>query len=297
MAEYTVHDRKRDRALAGLDLTGLRGVEIGPLDRPLVTRAMSEVYYVDHVSNDELVSKYAGDPTVNSANIPHVDFVWKDRPLLDMLGDKAPLDYIVASHVIEHVPDLIGWLTEMLNALRVGGRLILVIPDKRFTFDIFRRTSAFEEVQQAYEERRRRPGLRCIVDHFANVVEADAWSLWDDYSISRQFKFCVGPDRLVRVTNRFQEGHYIDVHCWVFTPWSFVDLLGRIVEASDLAFDLSHLMTTQSHDLEFYVQLTRVEASSTDWPSAARDAYSNALWPANGVDALQLDQAKNPTLT
>lgn len=285
MTEYTVHDRKRDRALAGLHLNDSRGVEIGPLDRPLITKSMSEVYYVDHVSNHELNAKYCGDPTVNVANIPLVDFVWKDLPLAQMLGDKVPLDYIVASHVIEHVPDLIGWLMEMHDSLRVGGKLILVIPDKRFTFDIFRRTSAFEEVQQAFAEGRRRPGLRCIVDHFANVVEADTWSLWDDYTVSERFKFSVGPDRLIRVTNRFQEGHYIDVHCWVFTPWSFIALMGQIVRETELAFDMSYLLTTQSHDLEFYVQLTRVEASKTDWSAAARDAYGEALWPAKWSEA------------
>jgi predicted SAM-dependent methyltransferase len=288
MAEYTLNDRKRDRALAGLDLSLLHGVEVGPLDRPLVTRAMSDVYYVDHASNDDLKRKFTGDPHVDTENIPRIDYVWKDKTLVEMIGDKAPLDYIVASHVIEHVPDLVGWLEEMLAALSVGGKLILVVPDKRFTFDIFRRVSAFEEVESAHREMRRRPGLRCIMDHFSNVVSANTWALWDNYAVSRDFKFSHGPEFLTLAHKHYHEGLYVDVHCWVFTPWSFVELLGQIAKHSKIGFDLSYFLTTQSHDLEFYVQLTRVDVSSTDWEEAATKEHNGALWPAHGLNLSQL---------
>ena len=282
MVEYTLNDRKRDRAFADFDVRTLRGVEIGPLDRPLIKRSDSDIYYVDHASNDDLNEKYTSDPFVDTANIPTIDFVWKDKSLVEMIGDKGPLDYIIASHVIEHVPDLIGWLKEMHAALRVGGTLILVVPDKRFTFDFFRRTSAYEEVFQAHYELRRRPGLRCIMDHFANVVTADTSALWNDYSASQRFKFCHGPEYLELAQRRFNEGLYIDVHCWVFTPWSFFSLLGRIIATNGLGFDLKYFLTTQTHDLEFYVQLERVEKPATDWIAAAIDAYENALQPQTG---------------
>jgi predicted SAM-dependent methyltransferase len=283
MAEYTLNDRKRDRALAGLDVSLMRGVEVGPLDRPLVTRSASDVYYVDHASNDDLKRKFIGDPHVDTNNIPRIDFVWKEKPLVEMIGDKAPLDYIVASHVIEHVPDLIGWLEEMLAALRVGGKLVLVVPDKRFTFDIFRRVSAFEEVEDAHREMRRRPGLRCIMDHFSNVVSANTWALWDDYAVSKDFKFCHGPEFLALAQEHFDQGLYVDVHCWVFTPWSFLELLGQIAKVSNVAFDVGYFLTTQSHDLEFYVHLTRVDVPSTDWQAVSFEQRDKALWPSRGM--------------
>ena len=34
------------------------------------------------------------------------------------LGDRGPVGYVVASHVIEHVPDLVGWLGELAEVLR-----------------------------------------------------------------------------------------------------------------------------------------------------------------------------------
>jgi hypothetical protein len=173
-AEYdAVLARKRDRLFADFDVAPLRGAEFGPLSRPLVKRDASEIYYIDYCSADELRQKYAAVPDAHPDRIEEVDFVWAGGPLAPILGDKAPLDYIVASHVIEHVPDLVGWLKTMSSALKVGGRLLLIVPDKRFTFDIHRRVSSLEEISLAYQEQRRIPGLRLVMDHFANAVAAD----------------------------------------------------------------------------------------------------------------------------
>jgi SAM-dependent methyltransferase len=271
--------KMRDYALAGQTLSGLRGVEIGPLYRPLVTKNEAEVYYVDHCSTSELRAKYAGDPNVDHERIVDVDFVWKDSPLHEMLGSVCPLDFIVASHVIEHVPDLIGWLQEMRQSLRDGGSLILIVPDKRFTFDAHRRPSAYEEIRAAYDERRRRPGLRCVMDHFANVVKADCHALWKDYAVVANLPFVHGPEFLSLAAEHYAEGRYIDVHCWVFTPWSFLQTLGRIAHEGKLGFDLRYFHSTLVNDLEFYVQLVRAPSPSTDWGARAAEARARAWWP------------------
>lgn len=280
--------RKRDRALGGLDISCRRGLEIGPLCRPLISKAASEVYYVDQCSAEDLKKKYEGDPAVDPEQLVPVDFIWNDKPLVEMIGGLFPLDYIMASHVIEHVPDLIGWLKEMRDALRNGGRLILIVPDKRFTFDVFRRTSSFKEIRAAHAERRRRPGLRCIMDHFANVVKADTWALWDDYDRVNSLAFVHGPEFLARGNQHFAEGRYVDVHAWVFTPWSFLETIGLIVDEFGLGFDLRHFQTTFDHDLEFYLQLERSDSSTTHWGTAATEARRQALWPTKRDRAMQL---------
>jgi predicted SAM-dependent methyltransferase len=273
--------KMRHHLLANYTLLGRRGVEIGPLSRPLISRGESEVYYVDHCSTEELKIKYRGDPNVQQEKIAAVDFVWTDRPLAETLGAICPVDYIVASHVIEHVPDLIGWLKEMHDSLRDGGSLILIVPDKRITFDAQRRTSAYEEVRLAYQEKRRRPGLRCIMDHFANVVQADCYKLWDNYEIVNDLPFVHSAAFLTLAAEHYQEGRYIDVHCWVFTPWSFLETLGRIAREENLNFDLEYFKTTQLNDLEFYVRLVRVPSPTTDWAEVARQAQVEAFWPKN----------------
>lgn len=289
----TEHDavitRKRDRLLAGYDVSRLRGAEIGPLSRPIVKRADSEVYYIDYCTTEGLREKYATVPDAHPDRIEEVDIVWADTPLASALGDKAPLDYVVASHVIEHVPDLVGWLKEMSSALKAGGRLLLIIPDKRFTFDIYRRLSSLEEISLAHEERRRIPGLRCVMDHFANAVAADTWALWNDYSQADDLKFFHGAEYLDIASEHFHTGKYIDIHCWVFTPWSFLDVMGKLTRPFGLDFELGHFLTTQEHDLEFYVQLVKTPSPSTDWSKASAEAFETALWPTSAMPTLPAD--------
>jgi SAM-dependent methyltransferase len=266
---------RRERALRDIDISALRGVEVGPLDRPLVSKNEGEIYYVDYASTAEL-KKSLTDPNVKLDRIVDIDFIWKDKPLADLLGRKAPVDYIIASHVVEHVPDLIGWLKEMRDALKDGGALILIVPDKRYTFDFHRRPTAFEEIELAYAERRRRPGLRCIMDHIAGVVKLDAEAIWDGRANTDEAPFHHDPSYLAIIAERYAAGHYIDIHCWVFTPWSFLDTLGRIEAKVGLGFDLKGFATTAASEIEFYVQLRRVAASSTDWRKAAAEARRRA---------------------
>ena len=273
--------KMRANVLAHFDIQGKRGIEIGPLYRPLVEKTSGEIYYVDHCSTEELRTKYIGHQHVHPDKIVPVDFIWNDRPLAETAAEVCPVDYIVASHVIEHVPDLIGWLKEMHDSLRDGGTLVLIVPDKRFTFDVCRRTSSYEEVNSGYQEKRRRPGLRTIMDCFSNMVKADCYSLWADYRITGDLPFFYGPEYLTLAANHYTEGRYIDVHCWVFTPWSFLALLHRINVETSLGFDLEFFDTTHENDLEFYVRLIRTSHPKTDWLKEAAKAEATAIWPKN----------------
>ena len=282
MTYEDVLERKRERlfGVSGGPDHKLRGVEFGPLSRPMALKKNTEIYYIDHCTTEELKAKYAGDIHAHVDKIVDVDFVSRGEKLADLIGDKAPLDYIIASHVIEHVPDVAGWLLDMHASLTDGGTLYLVVPDKRFTFDLHRRTASLEEVESAYREKRTRPGLRLVLDHFANVVNVSTWALWEDYSRVNDVPFAHGPEYLDLAYKNYLEGQYIDIHCWVFTPWSFMELLGEITDKYGLAFRLTHFMTTQSHDLEFYVALEKSPVK-TDWRAEMERARSGALWPAN----------------
>src|SRR5690242_513443 len=96
---------RRQKLLEGLAVATSLGAEIGALCRPFVTREDGRVLYVDHASTEDLKFKYRIDPDVPQEAIVEVDAVWGGQSLLEALGTKV--DYIVASHVVEHVPDLI----------------------------------------------------------------------------------------------------------------------------------------------------------------------------------------------
>ena len=65
------------------------------------------------------------------------------------------MDFIVACHVIEHTKNPIGAITKAYAKLRLGGSLVLVIPDKERTFDQPRPVTTLNHLIDDY--RRTRP--------------------------------------------------------------------------------------------------------------------------------------------
>jgi SAM-dependent methyltransferase len=120
---------RRDKILAGIDLRSSSGAEIGALNKPLVRQAEGEILYVDYADTDHLKRHYSADQSVDIDAIVEVDAIWGERTLADCLGGRT-VDYVVASHVIEHTPDLITWLEEIRSILRPGGTLRLAVPDR-----------------------------------------------------------------------------------------------------------------------------------------------------------------------
>jgi len=180
---------RRERLISGLDLERMRGVEIGPLMSPIVSKEESDVFYVDHADREALQAKYADDPNVDVQKIVPVDAVWGDCTLRECFADNRSFDYVIASHVLEHVPDMLGWMREIADILRPGGRLILAIPDRRFTFDYLRQTTRLSEIIDAYLRRNRRPMPAQIFDFNANAVEIDMIAAWS----KMQIKNCEPP--------------------------------------------------------------------------------------------------------
>jgi hypothetical protein len=100
-----------DKALMMVDRKGL-GLEIGPSHNPLTPKKEGfNVHILDHASADELREKYEGHG-VNLENIEVVDFVWHGEPLHELIGREQCYDWIIASHVIEHTPDLMTFVAE-----------------------------------------------------------------------------------------------------------------------------------------------------------------------------------------
>ena len=97
----------RSRTLSGIDTSVGRGLEIGPLNRPLLNRSKGRIFYADHCSTERLRSKYAGNPDVPGSDIGAIDFDLSQMRLSET-GRHGQFDYVVASHVVEHVSDLVG---------------------------------------------------------------------------------------------------------------------------------------------------------------------------------------------
>ena len=262
----------------------LLGVEIGPLDRPIVTPAMGRVHYADHADTDGLRAKYADDAGVRAAAIMPVDHVWDERGLDGLVDLHGPVDYVVASHVIEHVPDLIGWLQAILRALAPAGELRLVVPDKRFCFDHHRAESTLADLLAAHAASVRSPPPARIADYFLHVVDADASEIWagrpppPPVVDAGRYRWAEGVCRDVVASGRYQ-----DVHCWVFTPRRMCLLLADLAAFGVLGMECCLFRDTERDGLEFLLGLRRATdpaAAEASWREAAARAVAAPDPPA-----------------
>lgn len=254
-------NKRQSRALSMIDLARTRGLEIGPLDRPVVTKEMGHVAYVDHATASALREKYEGDPGVNVDQIVDVDFVHSDRRLAKCVeGDN--FDYVVASHTIEHVPDVVGWLGEVAEVLTVGGILSLVVPDKRYTFDYLRPPSTPSEMMDSYLLGPRRPTFRQVYESLATSVELDVDQAWSGVLDVEDLRFFHTEELALDAAQRATDGEYVDAHCWVFTPQSFFDALRFLIRLDLFDYKVRDFVPTTEGELEFYVALEKLPPTS-----------------------------------
>lgn len=265
---------RRGKILGPISLTTSLGLEIGPLHSPLVRRDEGRILYVDYASADILRAnfRHPGDP----AEIVDVDIIWGGSSLRDCVGEAV--DYVVASHVIEHVPDLIGWLLELHAALKPGGMVGLAIPDRRRTFDIRRPVSLPGEMMEAWLLRRHQPSLRQVFDSAAlskDVAGPEDWRAGESTSglpAETLGRLEAARDMVVALAG---DPTYIDAHCWVFTPESFLDTAEALHRMGYFPFAIEAFHPTAPGDIEFIVRL-RALSDPTDPAIGASIAAARA---------------------
>ena len=265
------------RLTYGLDIANQKGLEIGPLVNPMVPRSSGEIKYVDRASTEELREWYSRDPDINVDEIMEIDYVWGDQSLAEATGGDQ-FDYCIASHVIEHIPDLITWLQEISSILKIGGVACFAVPDKRYTFDYLRKETTTSELVENYVQRLRKPTTRQIFDHFANFVELQAHEAWSAQFDPSQLKPINTKERILNVCKDAAEtGKYVDSHCSVFTEQSFFTLMRDIAEMGLLPFKVKEVFPTCPGTFEFFVQLEKIDPDfSREQIQAAFDASFDA---------------------
>jgi SAM-dependent methyltransferase len=256
-------DRKA-LVLPAVDISKGTGLEIGPLTNPIVRKDESRVLYVDHMTTKDLKTKYRGHP-IELDDIVEVDYVLKNNSLKDTLEAKK-FDYVVAAHVIEHIPDIVAWLKDVESVLKDKAVLALAIPDKRYTFDIARDESRPADVIGAYLDKHRRPSSAAMYDYMIEFVDGvDSGGAWQnpytDYTKKRKntpktaYRACL---------ENLDKNKYVDCHCFVFTPYSFFQVLRSLMELDLFGFEVAYFRDTPPGSLEFYVSLRKVKKNAAE---------------------------------
>ncbi|MGH9920089.1 MAG: class I SAM-dependent methyltransferase [Nitrososphaerales archaeon] len=248
----------------------MRGLEIGPLAHPRVRKDEGPIRYVDHASADELKRKYSANKAMQElgllGRIVDVDYVLGEgQTISKVVAQDAPFDYVIASHLIEHIPDPVSWMADVARILEPGGILSLVIPDKRYCFDINRRTSDISDIVDAHLRALTRPTYKQVYDFSSRAIDgmvdtAAVWAGTADYAGVVRTD-CEDPDVAALEVCRSLDGsdEFVDVHCHVFTPDSFLTLFEKLIRLRLVDFEVAHFVSTPVNELEFYVSLRLLE--------------------------------------
>jgi SAM-dependent methyltransferase len=251
------------------------GIEVGPGHHPLVeSNGWLAVRYVDRWQPDRNAELF---PELEGETFTKPDLVVDlNRDALGPVPSTSE-DFIVCSHVLEHLANPLRAIDDFHRVLRPGGTLLILLPDRRRTFDKDRPPTE----------------LGHVVEHFeAGDVEVDDEHIIEFLANTGPFpehlqEAVADPRRRASVLEPHRD-RSIHVHCW--TMEEFVPVIEYSIEAlhNRWVFVDGLLTEEQGADgIEFGLVLRR---SPVDLPAAdLATLFSEALegWRARQQSALR----------
>jgi hypothetical protein len=246
-------------------------IEIGAGYNPIAPKADGwSTHVVDHCAQEELREKYAA-LGIGGDNIEPVDTVWQGGELHDAIPVElhGTFERLIGSHVIEHIPDVAGFLVALQHLLHKDGVIALAVPDRRYCFDYFKQHVMTGAVLDAFSARRTRHSLDNVWNHAAYSVLLDGLGARTQEPV-REAKFMIDFDEAMERFRRFDNtpNHpYLDCHAWHFTPATFKLMILELGVLGVIDWHIEDLYGPEG--CEFFVFLRRGAERQIE-PSALR---------------------------
>jgi len=181
-------------------LTGY-GIEFGAGNSPFPVPSTVNILYADRSTMSELQERKVFD----SETVPLS--LQSDLESMPGIGDGS-LDFIIASHVIEHTTNPLRAFQSAYRRLRPGGRLVLTVPDKEATFDRPRDVTSLSHLILDFQQPSRERDWEHYVDFFTHAFPQ--------------------PDPSAAARGPFELNHDIHFHTWTYD--SFVEMVTHSAE-------------------------------------------------------------------
>lgn len=215
------------RRLFARHLAGI-GVELGPGHQPFpAEHPGTKVRYVDRWGPED--QRRLFPEIADAIGFVEPEFVCNlDTDRLSPLADESQ-DFVIASHVLEHVAEPLGLLIDIWRVLRPGGVALLMLPDRRRTFD---------------REREPTPLEHLVREHEAGVTDVDEEHILD-FLVKTNTPFQAEPPEAR--AEEFQRARLrsIHVHCW--HEEEFLEVLSYSVTATGLRWELIDATIADEH--------------------------------------------------
>lgn len=232
-------------------------LEIGPFCSPILAQN-SETYFSDYLNTAELRLE-AIEQKQDPDDVPNIDFPTKEVSLNIAVGAKK-FSIVVSCHNIEHYPCFVTHLQEVSAILMSGGHYFLIIPDKRYSADYYHKSSMLPEVLAAYAEKRKIPNIENILKGTEFITHSYPQRHWmNDHGIN-PYQALHGMNlsvSLEQIIQSIQSGKYNDLHCWRFTPQSFIGIIGSLNEMKLIDLRAVRIYPTLFGSNEFFVVLRK----------------------------------------
>lgn len=273
------------------------GLELGPghipfdLPFPGVT-----VRYADRWQPEENLELFPELPS--DAGFVAPDIVTNfDTERLRAVADESQ-DFVICSHVLEHLAEPIGFLDDMYRVLKPGGVALILLPDRRRTWDHLRAATTLEHLVEEY----RRKVTEVDADHIVDFLEGNDRHFGSESAQGAR----EDPDYL-----ELHRKRSIHVHCWAdeeFVPvilftieqlnhrWDFVDGILTDEFGPD-SFEFGFVLRRIEGELGPTVMKRRFEDSWVAWRDARRLACAvNAARAGTDGDEASVTQERDAAL-
>lgn len=220
-----------------------RILEIGPLNRPISDKRLyPNTFYCDIRSTEDIKKLYSGNDylertgiTIDPETIVPIDFVLQGG-YAETFKDVEKFDHVIASHVLEHMEDLIAALRDISTVMYPGGVFCIIYPDKRYCFDHFRTSASFRD---AYNVFRNGPTANAsmVLDFYYSVIpENDPTVFWEKDGVLDHLPDGSFETAIKHYAQVLNGAKMDDVHYWPFTDMDFLKFLYDCIRARLIPF-------------------------------------------------------------